>query len=247
MERSVHWIGDHRIYHESVLNGFKWAYPDLQDPIIWAYLPHYVDNPHSSLVHMLKLLITQDNTGKSQFLPLNEPLDEALIAFAHQTDRTVIIFGAAFGLMDMIDERTYDLPDQTVVIETGGMKTYRREMAREVMHQRLAEGLHIPIENIHSEYGMAELVSQAYAKEQNHFKSPPWMQVTIHDPDDPLRKLPPGEEGLIGVIDLGNWYSCSFILTGDRGVANPDGSFNVLGRWNPENLRGCNFLIEEER
>jgi len=119
-------------------------------------------------------------------------------------------------------------------------------MTKEELHNSLTDGFGLSNENIHSEYGMTELLSQAYSTGDNWFQCVPWMSISIRNPENPMEEVPKGEEGLIGVMDLANMYSCSFILTGDKGVQRSDGKFQVLGRWNPENLRGCNFLIDQD-
>ncbi len=245
MERSVHKVYRQEFYRQSLLNGFHHFYePD--DAVILAYTPGYAENPQSSLIWMLKELIGQDASGQSRFLSLDEPLKQPEVDAISESGRQLILFGAAFGLVDLAENSSVSLPANSIVIETGGMKTHRREMGREELHRKLAKEFDLPVERVHSEYGMAELLSQAYATGSPWFRTPPWMQVTVRDPDDPRKIQPPFREGLIGVIDLANFYSCSFLLTGDRGMADRDGRFQVLGRWNPKDLRGCNFLIEED-
>jgi len=148
--------------------------------------------------------------------------------------------------LDLIEISKVKLPGDSIIIETGGMKTFRREMTKEELHNSLTDGFGLSNENIHSEYGMTELLSQAYSTGDNWFQCVPWMSISIRNPENPMEEVPKGEEGLIGVMDLANMYSCSFILTGDKGVQRSDGKFQVLGRWNPENLRGCNFLIDQD-
>jgi hypothetical protein len=247
MARSRHYISEPEIYKESILKGMNHFY-DLSDYVILAYTPGYNENPHSSLIWMLNTLIENDRTGLSQFLDIGKPLDPDLIRKINEISgqKRVILFGAAFGLLDMIEMGTPKLPDNSVILETGGMKTHRREMSKEYLHELLSDRFGIPKQNVHSEYGMTELLSQAYSQGSLWFETVPWMQVSIRDPKDPMRLMPNGEEGLIGVIDLANLYSCSFILTGDKGIQREDGKFKVLGRWNPRNLRGCNFLIDRD-
>ncbi len=245
MERSVHHVADKSLYNQSILKGFQQFY-DLDDTVIWAYTPGYAENPHSSLIYMIQHLIEQDNSGLSRFLPLDEPLNSNAVAEVERQKKQLIIFGAAFGLLDLLELEAVKLPSKSIVIETGGMKTHRREITKKELHKRLASGFGLNGNRIHSEYGMAELLSQAYATGGQWFRTPPWMQVSVHNSDNPAEQLPPHEEGLIGVIDLANVYSCSFLLTGDRGVMDGEGRFKVLGRWNPKDLRGCNFLIEED-
>lgn len=245
MKRSIHRVADEKMYRQSVLQGFSHFY-DLDNAVILGYTPGYAENPHSSLIWMINELINQDDIKKSRFLPLDKPLSQGEVDDINASGRQLILFGAAFGLLDLVDQSKVQLPSDSIIIETGGMKTHRREMNRKSMHYKLASGFGIDGSRVHSEYGMCELLSQAYATGGEWFRTVPWMEVSIRDPDDPQRLLEPYQEGLIGVIDLANVYSCSFVLTGDRGVMDARQRFKVLGRWNPKDLRGCNFLIDED-
>lgn len=245
MKRSRHYISDPELYRESIVEGMKLFY-ELDDYAILAYTPGYNSNPHSSLVWMLKVLIDRDESGLSQFLELDRPLKKSLVNEIESNGKKIMLFGAAFGLLDMLELRGFELPAESIVMETGGMKTHRREMSKAELRKKLAEGFGISEENIHSEYGMTELLSQAYSVGNGWFNCVPWMEVSIRDPKNPEKTVPYGSEGLIGVIDLANLNSCSFILTGDKGTQNENGAFKVLGRWNPMNLRGCNFLIDRD-
>lgn len=245
MRRSIHPVTDAGLYRESLLRGFGNFY-DLSQSVILAYTPGYAANPDSSLIYMINELINQDESDLSRFLPLNRPLDQKEIDEIERSGHRLILFGAAFGLVDLVKASEVILPNNSIVIETGGMKTHKREIERMEMHRLLSEGFDLAEDRIHSEYGMAELLSQAYALGGKWFRSVPWMHVTIYDPDDPQQTLPPYHEGLIGIIDLANVHSCSFILTRDKGIMDKEGRFQVLGRWNPKDLRGCNFLIDED-
>ncbi|MEQ9266952.1 MAG: hypothetical protein RLN81_17120 [Balneolaceae bacterium] len=245
MSKSRHVVLDPDLYRESIIKGMKHFY-QLDEYVVLAYTPGYIANPNSSLIWMLNVLIERDKTGLSCFIELGKPLDQELIDTISKSGKKVMLFGAAFGLLDLIELGEFKLPADTVVIETGGMKTFRREMIKKELHQQLANGLKLEPENIHSEYGMTELLSQAYSRGNEWFECVPWMKVSIRDPKNPIAELPFGEEGLIGVIDLANINSCSFILTGDKGMQNEKGEFQVLGRWNTQNLRGCNFLIDQD-
>jgi len=245
MNRSVHYLKYSSLYLESVRNGFDTFY-NHRDYTIWCYTPAYHDNPDSSLIYMLRKLIEWDRSGQSRFLPLNKGLEPEKIQEVSESGKKLMLFGAAFGLLDLLNLNRVKLPEDSVVIETGGMKTYRREMGKEELHRTLADGFGLPLTQIHSEYGMCELLSQAYARENAWFQTPHWMQVTIHDPSDPMRLCEDGEEGKIGVIDLANLFSCSFILTDDVGIMDKKGRFRVLGRWYSADLRGCNFLIDRD-
>lgn len=245
MRRSIHKVYDSKLYDQSLLNGFRYFY-NLDNAVVWGYTPGYADNPHSSLIHMIQTLIDQDNSGLSRFLPLNEPLNHGAVKEVERQGKQLILFGAAFGLLDLLELQKVVLPSNSIVVETGGMKTHLREVSRGELHRRLAKGFGLDGSRIHSEYGMAELLSQAYTRGGKWFEAVPWMQVSVRDPDNPFEILPPYEEGLIGVIDLANVHSCSFLLTGDKGIMDKKGRFQVLGRWNPKDLRGCNFLIDED-
>lgn len=243
LDRSVHAVADPNVYKKSISKGFS-KYFDLSDSAILCYTPGYNENPESSLIWMLNYLVEQDSSGLSRFLELGEPIGETHLDKISGSDKNVILFGAAFGLLDLLEMESLKLPKGSSIIETGGMKTHRREMSKSDLRLHLSNGFGVRLENVHSEYGMCELLSQAYAIGSEWFTTPHWMNVTIRDPDNPNRICEPGEEGKIGVIDLANIYSCPFILTEDKGVSNQAGEFKVLGRWNSDNLRGCNFLID---
>lgn len=247
MKRSRHFIRYTDLYRRSLLDGFTYFYGSPDQWTLLVYTPGYAENLHSSLVWMLHKLIEASDNTYSGFLPIGKSLDQKRIDKAAASGRRIMLFGAAFGLADLAEQSQVTLPDTSVIIETGGMKTYRRELAREELHQILAENFSVNLEQVHSEYGMTELLSQAYDTGDGLFRPPPWMEIVIYDPDDPATPCDTGTEGLIGIIDLANVYSCSFLVTGDVGVQNGDGSFKVLGRWEKANLRGCNFLLEEDR
>ncbi len=273
MRQSTHEIADLRLYYESCYRGFSKFY-NPQDFVLLAWLPGYSENPQSSLIAMIDHFIQRDGTGQSRFLPLDQPIKEfdfytaanlntdkylntrrhrrtaKLLNAAESTGdgpakkRRLMLFGAAFGLLDLVDAGTAKLPKDAVIVETGGMKTHRREMSKDELRQRLSDGFGIPPESVHSEYGMAEMCSQAWDTGHGRFQCPPWLRITVRNPENPMDVQAPGEEGLIGVMDLANVHSISFFLTQDRGVAWPDGSFQVLGRWDHAELRGCNLLLE---
>ncbi len=241
--QSTHEIADLTLYEESCLRGFGRFY-DPEQFAVRAWLPGYSDNPNSSLVAMIDTLIRHDRSGLSRFLPLDQPMHESDFDDIREQNKRIMLFGAAFGLMDLVDSGAPALPSGSVVVETGGMKTRRREIPKQELHHRLAEGFAIPRDAVHSEYGMAEMCSQAWNNGSGWFACPPWLKITIRDPQYPMELLSPGKEGLIGVADLANVHSLSFILTQDRGVMRQDGTFQVLGRWDHAELRGCNFLME---
>ncbi len=245
MQRSIHKVTDASLYETSFLNGFRQFY-DLESAVVWGYTPGYAENPHSSLIYMLQKLIDQNRSGLSRFLSLDRPLNPDEIFKVEESGKMLIIFGAAFGLLDLLELKEVTIPSNSIVIETGGMKTHRRQISRKELHQKLAQGFGLDSSRIHSEYGMAELLSQAYATGSSWYRTVPWMEVSIRKPENPFEEQRPHQEGLIGIIDLANVYSCSFLLTGDKGMMDNKGRFKVMGRWNPKDLRGCNFLIEED-
>jgi hypothetical protein len=245
MQSSVHRVMDASLYKQSLFRGFQHFY-DLDSAVIWGYMPIYENNPHSSLIYMMQELIFRDESNLSRFLRLDEPLKADRIKEVQDSGKQLILFGAAFGLLDLLEMKEVDLPSNSIVIETGGMKTHRREISRDELHRTLAKGFGLDSSRIHSEYGMAELMSQAYATGSEWFRTVPWMKVSIRNPENPFEEVPAYNEGLIGIIDLANVHSCSFLLTGDRGMMDKKGRFQVMGRWNPKDLRGCNFLIEED-
>lgn len=245
MTRSRHYIADPELYIQSIVRGMKQFY-ELEEFVILAYTPGYNSNPHSSLVWMLNVLINRDESGLSRFLALNEPFDHSLIQEIIKSGKRLMLFGAAFGLLDLIELGDTKIPKNSIIMETGGMKTQRREMSKQDLHTALSEGFDLPKENIHSEYGMTELLSQAYSFGSEWFTCVPWMEVSIRNPKNPMEEVSFGEEGLIGIMDLANLNSCSFLLTGDKGIQKENGEFQVLGRWNTTNLRGCNFLIDQD-
>lgn len=245
MSRSKHPVADADLYRRSILHGFS-HYFNIEDFTLLCYTPGYSDNSESSLLWMLKYLVDLDEHGLSKFLPLNQPLKRTKLLDSANEDRKILLFGAAFGLLDLIEMGSDPLPEGSHIIETGGMKTHRREMGKTELRQRISNGFKISLNHIHSEYGMCEMLSQLYAIGGEWFESPEWVHASVRDPNNPSRICDVGEEGKIGVIDLANLYSCSFILTEDRGVMNEEGKIAVLGRWHSAALRGCNFLIDRD-
>ncbi|CAN5279327.1 acyltransferase [soil metagenome] len=243
MQRSRHLVADSGIYRTAIVKGINEHF-ELNSSTLLCYTPGYSENPDSSLLWMLNHLIENDSSGLSRFLPLDQPIKKEMIEKVSRPDRTLILFGAAFGLLDLLEAESDPLPDSAHIIETGGMKTYRREISKEKLRSQLSEGFGIPGSQIHSEYGMCELLSQMYAIGGTWFSTPHWMYASVRDPKDPATECKAGEEGKIGIIDLANIYSCPFLLTEDRGVMDSDGRVSIAGRWNPADLRGCNFLID---
>jgi hypothetical protein len=242
MLRSRHPVAEAAHYRKSALTAFDLFFPG--NPVVWAYTPGYNDNPDSSLIWMLKALVDRDTSGWSRFLPLGKKIDQSALDTVNKSGRKLVLFGAAFGLLDMAEHFPARLPNDAVVVETGGMKTYRKEMRRNEMHAIISDAFGVPEGAVQSEYGMCELLSQAYTRNGIHFETPPWMKLQVVKNDDPFEAEEPGKPGRLAVIDLANLYSCSFLLTGDRAVQT-DAGVEILGRWNAYDLRGCNFLLEE--
>ena len=245
MSQSLHFVKESSIYKQAIELEF-YSHFAKENTSLLCYTPGYSDNRFSSLIWMLNHLVEQDSSGLSRFIPLQKPLNKSDIADLIDRERNIVLFGAAFGLMDLIEATSDPLPKTAHIVETGGMKTHRREISKSDLRERLSDGFQIPKNQIHSEYGMCELLSQSYAIGSEWFTAPDWVHITVRDPDNPDRICEPYEPGKLGVIDLANLYSCSFILTDDRAIMDDKGRFKVMGRWKNSELRGCNFLIDQE-
>lgn len=237
---SKHYIADTELYEKSFLNGFNNFYGPPEDYIILALLPSYLEREGSSLVYMTEKLIELSGSHRSGFYLDNLPeLVEMLVkSKGHKT----ILLGVSFALLDLSLQYELNLPD-LIVMETGGMKGRGKEIIRNELHQTICSKL--GIQSVHSEYGMTELLSQAYSKGNGIFNTPPWMKILIRDINDPKTLLKNNKSGGINIIDLANVYSCSFISTQDLGRIFEDGRFEVLGRFDSSDIRGCNLLINE--
>ena len=230
---------EHRLSAEA----FRRAFGD--GPFVMAaHLPGYVARgPRSSLVSMTAHLVERFGApGSTFFLDDLAPFERAIEASV-SSGHSLLVLGAAFGLLGLVERRSWLLPPGARVVETGGMKTYRREISREDLHARLAEGFGIEVAQVGSEYGMCELASQAWAPSGGMFVPPPWLRVRVVDPDDPGQERPEGQAGQLALCDLAGVWSCPFLLTEDRAVKEGEG-FCVLGRMPAAALRGCNFLVE---
>jgi phenylacetate-coenzyme A ligase PaaK-like adenylate-forming protein len=239
--QSRHLVTDLSIYEESFSRAFKMFYGNPEDNCILALLPSYQEREGSSLIYMVDALIEDSKHPQSgYFLHNNEALYQTLLALKSQGQRTILI-GVTYALLDFIEEYTLNFPE-LIIMETGGMKGKRKEMVREELHGMLSAGFGVPA--IHSEYGMTELLSQGYSYGEGIFNAPPWMRIVLRDTNDPLSLLNNKQTGGINVIDLANLNSCSFIATQDLGKMHPDGSFEVLGRFDNADIRGCNLLVQ---
>jgi hypothetical protein len=236
---SRHLVRDLSLYHESLLQGFHHCYPP-RPYAIFALLPSYLERGDSSLVHMVRKWIGQFGLPGSGFFLDNFQAMHQGLTQAMERNEPILLIGVSFALLDFVETHSIQLPASAIVMETGGMKGRREELARKELHHRLQQGF--GQEHIHSEYGMTELLSQAYARQDGRFHCPPWMQVTITDPANPTHILPHGEPGRINIIDLANVHSCAFIATDDYGLQHPDLSFEIIGRLEGSELRGCNLM-----
>mgnify|MGYP000845257944 FL=1 len=238
--QSKHFVSDLSIYEESFTKGFEYFYGDIKEYTVLALLPSYLERDGSSLIYMVADLIQKSKKPKSGFYLHNlEELGENLRILDEKSEK-VLLIGVSFALLDLVESYNFKLKN-TIVMETGGMKGRRKELIREELHEILTKGFGVP--SIHSEYGMTELLSQAYSKGNGIFECPPWMKILTRDPEDALTILPEGKSGGINVIDLANFNSCSFIATQDLGKTFADGTFEVLGRFDNSDIRGCNLLV----
>ena len=241
---SQHRFPDPARYREAFRAGFTAAYGD---PTNWAFLfllPGYLDrpanSPGSSLVYMCQHLAGWSGFAESGFyLQETQALLDRAHAWKQQAVPTMLL-GASFALLDLAEKGPHELGNITVV-ETGGMKGRRKELVREALHDALCQGL--GVSTVHGEYGMTELASQAWSYEQGYYQTPPWMRIRIRDINDPLENAAPGSIGRVDVLDLANEHSCAFVATDDLGRVRPDGRFEILGRFDHADVRGCNLLV----
>lgn len=238
MTRSAHHVADVSVYTESFTKCFAEFFGKIEGKVILALLPNYVEQGSSSLVFMVSELIHQSEQPYSGFY-LND-IDKLveIISEARNQKLEIILFGVSYALLDMAEKRV-DLSGVRI-IETGGMKGRRKEMIKQELHSVLSESFGVPV--ISSEYGMTELLSQAYSFEMGIFQTPSWMKILIRDSEDPFTWLPEGKTGGISIIDLANMYSCSFIHTQDLGKISDNG-FELIGRFDNSDIRGCNLLV----
>lgn len=238
--QSKHFVKDLKVYEESFVKGFNQFYGDVEDYCFLALLPSYMEREGSSLIYMTEYLVKHSKNSLSGFY-----LDEydKLIQTIQQlkkTNQKIILLGVSFALLDFAEKYQVDLSD-VIIMETGGMKGRRKELTRAELHQIYKERFNVSA--IHSEYGMTELLSQAYSFGEGVYQSPKWMKILIRDINDPFTFLPTEKTGGINVIDLANIDSCAFISTQDLGKKNNDNTFEILGRFDNSDLRGCNLLI----
>ena len=239
-DRSLHLLKSLDLYEKSFTEGFRYFYGDPSSIVIFALLPSYLETGNSSLVYMANRLISFNVDKKGGFFLGDH---ENLISQLNDTlsaGKKVMLLGVTYALLDLASYGNMDL-EGLIVVETGGMKGRRKEMVREEVHSIIKKAFNI--ESVHSEYGMTELLSQAWSYGQGIFRTPPWMKILIRDASVPGCIIGSGINGGINIIDLANIYSCSFIETADLGVSYDNGSFEVRGRFDSSDIRGCNLLV----
>jgi len=241
-----HYVCKTTVYERSFVEHFRAAFGEGPFTLV-AHLPHYASRGGaSSLLYMVRGLIERFGDAASGFFLEDDALFHRAIVHSTHVGTPFILFGAAFGLLDLVEQGAPRLPEGARVIETGGMKTYRRAIGRPALHEHLAAGFGVARSQVVSEYGMCELLSQSYTRGEESFFAPPWVRMRVVDPGNPRVEQPDGVEGALAVVDLANMYSVSALLTQDRAVRVGDG-FQVLGRLSGAELRGCNFLLEQLR
>ncbi|MCB9251463.1 MAG: acyl transferase [Flavobacteriales bacterium] len=238
---SKHYVSNKELYIRSFTETFIQNYGQPMDYSFRFLLPSYLERSNSSLIYMAEHLLKSSGKGGfylDNFQKLKHDLEKDI-----QTGKKIFLMGVSFALIDFAEKYPIDLAE-SIVMETGGMKGRRSEITRSELHSILKERL--SLKDIHSEYGMTELLSQAYSKSKGVFKAPHWMKVMVSESTDPLENIGTGKTGQIKVIDLANLFSCSFLQTSDLGKVNEDGSFEVLGRSDNSDVRGCNLMYSPE-
>lgn len=237
---SKHLVTDLDIYKTSFTKGFETVYGAINDYVILALLPSYLEREGSSLIYMVDAMIKQSKHSESGFYLNNVAELKNTLTTLDAKGKKVLLIGVSFALLDLIETYQFQLHN-TLIMETGGMKGRRKELIREELHHQLKSGF--GVDTIHSEYGMTELLSQAYSKGNGIYNAPNWMRILTRDTEDALSIQPIEKTGGINVIDLANINSCSFIATQDLGRVYQDGSFEVIGRFDHSDIRGCNLMV----
>ena len=237
---SKHYVTDINLYKESYQKGFAHFYGNIEDYVVLALLPNYLERNGSSLVFMVDDLIQKSKNPESGFYLNN--IDELAkkLTDLDKKGQKVLLIGVSFALLDLIETAQFNLKN-TIIMETGGMKGRRKELVREELHQLLQNGF--GVSEIHSEYGMTELLSQGYSNGNGIFDTPPWMKILTRETEDALTIQQVGKTGGINVIDLANYNSCSFIATQDLGKVHENGTFEIIGRFDDSDIRGCNLMV----
>ena len=237
---SKHMVTDLSWYTKSYTKGFEHFYGPIEDYTVLGLLPNYLEREGSSLIYMVDDFIKKSNKPASGFYLNNlTELSKTLIALDKKGEK-VLLIGVTFALLDLVERQQFKLQN-TIIMETGGMKGRRKEMIREELHEILCAGF--GVSKIYSEYGMTELLSQGYSSGDGVFDCPPWMKILARDTEDALTMVGTNKTGGLNVIDLANYNSCSFIATQDLGKVDNNGSFEVLGRFDHSDIRGCNLMV----
>ena len=237
---SKHFVADLSLYEQSFQKNFEQFYGKIEDYVVLALLPSYLERSGSSLIYMANAFIEQSNHPESGFYLNNLSELAKTLKKLDSAGEKILLIGVSFALLELVEKHRFRLKN-TVIMETGGMKGRRKELVREELHEILTNGF--GVEKIHSEYGMTELLSQAYSQGNGIFKCPDHLKILIRDPEDPLTLVSDGKNGGINVIDLANLNSCAFIATQDLGKKHENGTFEVLGRFDNSDIRGCNLLV----
>lgn len=237
---SKHLITNMAFYQESFRRAFAHFYGPVEDYVVLALLPSYLEREGSSLIYMVEDMITHSGHTESGFYLHNLSELKEILSNLDQQGKKVLLIGVSFALLDLVERYQFQLKN-TIIMETGGMKGRRKELVREELHAVLKKGF--GVNHIHSEYGMTELLSQGYSKSNGIFECPSWMRVLTRDPADPRSILPPHRTGGINVIDLANLNSCAFISTLDLGKSLDHNRFEIVGRFDHSDLRGCNLMV----
>ena len=237
---SKHMVTDVSWYTKSYTKGFEHFYGPIEDFTVLGLLPNYLERDGSSLIYMVDDFIKKSNKPASGFYLNNlTELSKTLIELDKKGEK-VLLIGVAFALLDLIESQQFKLQN-TIIMETGGMKGRRKEIIRNELHEILCAGF--GVSKIHSEYGMTELLSQGYSSGDGVFDCPPWMKILARDTEDALTMVGANKTGGLNVIDLANYNSCSFIATQDLGKVDNNGRFEVLGRFDHSDIRGCNLMV----
>ncbi len=241
MSTSKHYVADIELYKQSFVHGFEHFYGNVSNYCFLALLPSYLEREGSSLIYMVEKLIEMSNCADSGFYLYDYEALLLKIKKIENQGKKIILIGVTYALLDLAEMANVNM-ENVLVMETGGMKGKRKEMTKTELHTLLHKQLNVS--TIHSEYGMTELLSQAYSAGGGKFLSPPWMKVLIRDIYDPFSYVTVNKSGGINIIDLANVHSCSFIETKDIGKIAANGEFEVLGRYDSSDIRGCNLLVQ---
>jgi hypothetical protein len=239
--RSKHHVHSLGLYELSFTKGFEMFYGNPENYCFIALVPSYMENENSSLLHMIDFFIRKSKHPESGYYMNHNDDLESILTRLNKTKTPTILFGVTYALLDFAESSNINL-ENIIIMETGGMKSRRKELTKKEIHTKLKKSF--GVDNIHSEYGMTELLSQAYSKGNNVFSCPPWMKILTRDAQDPYSWSSEAKTGGINVVDLANIYSCSFIETQDLGKIFDNGDFEILGRFDNSDIRGCNLLTE---